>query len=159
MTSPALFDYVGGAEPEQARFEALAAAVAALPSHGAASAWTLVTSLPFLARPDRDMLLRPRTISLAAHRLGLELRFAPEPNWSTYSTLLRSCERLLGELRGLGARDYVDVECFLTVVTARPGVRPAKVAVRVEANDPEDGEAAEAREEAEEAEAGDEVER
>lgn len=154
----ALFDYVGGAVPEQARFEALSASVVALPSNGRTSAWTLVTSLPFLARPDRDMLLRPKTISLAAHRLGLELRFSPEPNWSTYSTLLRSCERLLAELRGLGAADYVDVECFLTVVTARPGVRPAKVAIRAEAGEPEGDDAAEAREEAEESGAADEVE-
>jgi hypothetical protein len=121
----ALFEYLATPAPEQGRFEALAAAVAAFPNEAGVPCWPLVTVLPFLARPDREMLLRPKLTSQAAHRLGLELRFAAEPNWTTYSTLLRSSEQLLEKLRAVGAQDLVDVEAFLTVVTTRAAVRTA----------------------------------
>jgi hypothetical protein len=121
----ALFPYLATPAPERELFEALAASVAAFPADSGAQGWPLVTLLPFLARPERDVLLRPKLTSQAAHRLGLELRFAAEPNWTTYSTLLRSCEQLLQKLRSIGARDLVDVESFLTVVTTRAAVRVA----------------------------------
>jgi hypothetical protein len=121
----ALFPYLATPAPEREPFEALAAAVAAFPDNTGAQGWPLVTLLPFLARPDRDVLLRPKLTSQAAHRLGLELRFAAEPNWTTYSTLLRSCEQLHQKLLSIGARDLVDVESFLTVVTTRAAVRVA----------------------------------
>jgi hypothetical protein len=117
----ALFAYLAAPASEKTLFDALSDAVAALP--GEAPRWPLVTTLPFLARPEREMLLRPKLTSQAAHRLGLELRFAAEPNWVTYSTLVRSSEQLLEKLRPLGARDLIDVESFLTVVTTRASVR------------------------------------
>jgi hypothetical protein len=118
----ALFAYLAAPAPEKALFEALADAVAALP--GDAPRWSLATTIPFLARPDREMLLRPKLTSQAAHRLGLELRFAAEPNWVTYSTLVRSSEQLLEKLRAIGGRDFVDVEAFLAVVTTKASARP-----------------------------------
>lgn len=122
----ALFPYLATAVPERAGFEALSAAVAGFPREASGPAWPLVTLLPFIARPEQHALVRPKLTSQAAHRLGLELRFAAEPNWTTYSTLLRSSEQLLEKLRGIGARDFVDVESFLTVVTTRAAVRPAR---------------------------------
>ena len=76
-----------------------------------------MTLLPFVARPDLHMLLRPRFACEVGHRL--ELAFEPRPNWSTYSALLRSTELLLERLRPIGARDHVDVEAFMHVVTAK----------------------------------------
>lgn len=121
----ALFPYLSTAVPERGGFDALAAVVADFPREETGPAWPLVTLLPFIARPDQHALVRPKLTSQAAHRLGLELRFAADPNWTTYSTLLRSSEQLLEKLRGIGARDFVDVESFLTVVTTRAAVRPA----------------------------------
>jgi len=83
------------------------------------SGWPILTLLPFVARPDLHMLLRPRFACEVGHRLGLELAYEPKPNWSTYSALLRSTELLLEKLRPLGARDHVDVEAFMHVVTAK----------------------------------------
>jgi hypothetical protein len=120
----ALFALLAAEVPEQSRFEALAAATAAMtPGAAEESRWSLVTLLPFVARPDLHMLLRPRFACDVGHRLGLELAFEPRPNWSTYSALLRSTELLLERLRPLGARDHVDVEAFMHVVTAKH-VRP-----------------------------------
>jgi hypothetical protein len=118
----ALFELLAARAPEQSRFEALAVSVVAMaPGATHESRWPLVTLLPFVARPDLHMLLRPRFACDVGHRLGLELAFEPQPNWSTYSALLRSTELLLEALRPLGARDHVDVEAFMHVVTAKHG--------------------------------------
>ena len=121
----ALFDLLAAPAPEPVRFEALATAVAALPPGGVReSGWPLVTLLPFVARPDLHMLLRPKFVCDVAHRLGLDLAYEPRPNWSTYSALLRSAGMLLEKLRPLGARDLVDVEAFTHVVTAKQARPP-----------------------------------
>jgi hypothetical protein len=122
----ALFELLAESAPEQSRFEALAAAVAALPPGGAREdGWPLVTLLPFVARPDRHMVLRPRFASEVAQRLGLELAYDAAPNWSTYAALLRSAELLLEKLRPLGARDHIDVESFMHVTLSKsPRPRP-----------------------------------
>jgi hypothetical protein len=116
----ALFELLATSTPERPRFEALAAAVAVLaPSAARESGWPFVTLLPFIARPDVHMLLRPRFACEVAQRLGLELAYDPEPNWSTYSALLAAAELLLEKLRPLGARDHIDVESFMHVSTAK----------------------------------------
>ncbi len=83
------------------------------------SGWPIATLLPFVARPDLHMLLRPRFACEVAQRLGLELAYGAEPNWWTYAALLRSVGVLLEKLRPLGARDHVDVEAFMHAVTAK----------------------------------------
>lgn len=115
----ALFELLAAKAPEQPRFEALAAAVAAMAPGAKESGWPIVTLLPFVARPGLDVLLRPGFVCEVGHRLGLELAYEPQPNWSTYAALLRSTEALLERLRPLGARDHVDVEAFLHVVSAK----------------------------------------
>lgn len=122
----ALFELLAAPAPEQRRFEALAAAAAVLPPGGEReSGWAIVTLLPFVARPDLHLLLRPRAACDVAHRLGFELAYEPRPGWSTYSALLRSAGVLLERLRPLGARDNVDVESFMHVVTMKhPRPRP-----------------------------------
>lgn len=120
----ALFGFLSTETPERAGFDALAAAAAAFPGDAGPS-WPLVTLLPFLAQPSRHLILRPKLSSQAALRLGFELRFAADPNWITYSTLLRSGAHLLERLREIGAKDLMDVEAFLTVVTTRPASRSA----------------------------------
>jgi hypothetical protein len=89
------------------------------PGSSQESGWPIVTLLPFVARPDLHMLLRPKFSCDVGHRLGLELAYQPQPNWSTYSALLRSADLLLEKLRPLGARDHVDVEAFMHVATAK----------------------------------------
>ena len=116
----ALFEFLAPKAPERSRFEALATAVAAMaPGATQESRWPIVTLLPFVARPDVHMLLRPRFTCEVGHRLGLDLAYEPRPSWSTYSALLRSTGVLLEKLRPLGARDHVDVEAFMHVVTAK----------------------------------------
>lgn len=116
----ALFELLAAKAPEQSRFEKLAAAVAGMPTGATPeTGWPVATLLPFVARPDLHMLLRPRFACEVGHRLALDLAYAPQPNWSTYSALLKSAELLLEKLRPLGARDHVDVDVFMHVVTAK----------------------------------------
>lgn len=123
----ALFDVLAAPAPDATRFEALAAAVEALPSaHPLESSWPIATLLPFIARPDVHMALGSRSTCDLAHRLGHELAYDPRPNWATYSALLASAATLLEKLRPLGARDHVDVDAFMHVVTTK---RPAAKAV------------------------------
>lgn len=124
----ALFDLLAAPAPEQSRFEALAAAVEVMaPEVAPESRWPIVTLLPFVARPDLHLLLRPRFACEVAQRLGLDLAYEPRPSWATYSALLRSAGMLLEKLRPLGARDHVDVESFMHAATAkhsRPRSKP-----------------------------------
>jgi hypothetical protein len=136
----ALFELLAADAPDRARFEALAAAVAALaPGAARESGWPVVTLLPFIARPDVHMLLRPHFACDVAQRLGMDLSYAAEPGWDTYASLLASTDRLLEKLRPLGARDHVDVEAFMHFATAKParpkaspGAAKAKKAARAE---------------------------
>jgi hypothetical protein len=109
------------APPEQARFEALVAALGQLPSKSGKSrvaTWPVLTLLPFLAHPDRFMLLKPDTTVAGAARLRFDLQYDAGLRWATYERLMTLGEALLARLRPLGARDYIDVHAFLQVLEA-----------------------------------------
>jgi hypothetical protein len=120
----ALFALLAEPAPDRARFERLAGSVLALaPGATPESSWPAATLLPFVARPDLHMLLRPHFTCEGAQRLGLALEYEVTPSWTTYASLLDSTRQLLERLRPLGARDHVDVEVFMHAVLASP-VRP-----------------------------------
>jgi hypothetical protein len=124
----ALLDHVATPVPTRDHFEALLASLEGLP--GAAQAegsWSLVTVLPFIARPDVHLPLRPASTCEAAQRLGLDIGYEPRPCWSTYSALLGAGAALLEQLRPIGARDLVDLEAFMHV-TRRPVPKAARAA-------------------------------
>ena len=85
----------------------------ALRGKTAASRWTIATALPFLARPDAFMLLKPDVSKNAAERLRFDLVYQAEPNTRTYEKLLRMASALLERLTPLGARDLIDVHAYL----------------------------------------------
>jgi hypothetical protein len=121
----ALVDLLAVPSPARARFEKLFGTAAALPVEPA-QRWLVTTLLPFLAAPDRHVVLRPRVTREAAERLGCNLRFEASPNWVTYSALRALAAQLLGKLEPIGARDFADVEAFLHVTAATK--HPAKPA-------------------------------
>jgi hypothetical protein len=96
----------------------LADAVASLPAPKDGSrvlTWPNVTILPFLAAPDRFMVLKPGSSRRMADRMGADLLYSPKPAWHTYDALLQMSARLLEHLSPLGARDYIDVQSFMWV--------------------------------------------
>ncbi len=88
----------------------------ALRGKTAAARWTIATALPFLARPDAFMLLKPDVSKSAAERLRFDLVYQTEPNARSYEKLLRMASALLERLAPLGARDLIDVHAYLGVV-------------------------------------------
>lgn len=114
----ALLSFLSAPLPSRPRFDRLCVAVGELgvPSD---AAWPLVTFFPFVAAPDRHVLLLPSSTCAAASALGWNLQYRPAPNWNTYARLREHALRLLEKLAPGGARDLVDVEHFLHATGSR----------------------------------------
>lgn len=111
-----LFDLVEGG-PAEGPFDEHAQAVASLPASGATHTdkWTIVTAVPFLARPDTFMFVKPSNIKKASAVLAFDVRYDPSPNWATYERVLRLAQVYREQLADLGARDFIDVQSFFWV--------------------------------------------
>ncbi len=118
----ALVELLAVPSPARARFEKLFGAAASLPVEPA-QRWLVATLVPFVASPERQVLLRPKVAREAAERLGCDLRFEASPNWATYGAMRALSTQLLEKLKPIGAKDFIDVEAFLhlTAATRHPG--------------------------------------
>ena len=76
---------------DEGHFNALSDAVSSLPAaigKARVASWPVLTVVPFLARPDVHLLLKPKAMKLAANRLGFELNYSATLNWETYRRFL-----------------------------------------------------------------------
>jgi hypothetical protein len=97
-------------------FAPYARAVCDLPAErGRVATWTVATIIPFLAQPDRHMFLKPEVTKNVAASLGFELNYRSEPNWLTYSSLLKMADVYRQKLAPLKPRDLIDVQSFFWV--------------------------------------------
>jgi hypothetical protein len=80
--------------------------------------WPIATLLPFLAQPQRHMFLDPQITQSFATVTGGRLIFEPQPNWRTYYSLMAMSAAYLHRLKAQGAKDYLDVQVFMTVIPA-----------------------------------------
>jgi hypothetical protein len=110
----ALVELLSVPSPGRARFEKLFGTAGNLPVDPPQQ-WLVATLFPFVASPERHVLLRPKVTCEAAERLGCDLRFDASPNWATYGALRTLSTQLLERLKVNGAQDFVDVESFLHV--------------------------------------------
>ena len=112
----ALFPAIIGG-PNAETFNRLVDAVAALPARGATSTdkWTIATLLPFLARPDTFIFVKPSITKNAAERLGFDIRYDAHPNWQTYAAVLRMSDIYRDKLASWKPRDFIDVQSFFWV--------------------------------------------
>ena len=88
--------------------------------------WPVVTILPFLAKPDGHMFLKPLQTQRIAEAFTFDLAYSANPKWGTYNRLLTLSDRLLELLRPRGARDLIDVQSFMWVVEGLPLMKQAK---------------------------------
>lgn len=105
--------------PAPETFAPLADAVLGLPAkkgRARVATWPVLTILPFLARPDRFMFLKPEITTQCAERMRFDLHYDSSLRWVTYDRLMKLSELLLEKLRPLGARDYIDVQSFMWVI-------------------------------------------
>lgn len=114
----ALFGLLSVPTPSRARFDKLFAAAGGL-GVSPSSAWALATALPFVAQPQRHVVLWPKSTRTAAERLGCDLRYDPSPSWTTYAALRAFAVQILDRLKAVGAQDFVDVDAFLHVIATR----------------------------------------
>ena len=112
----ALFPAISAA-PNAEFFNRFVDAVAALPTRGATSTdkWTVATLLPFLARPDAFIFVKPSITKNAAERLGFDIRYDAHPNWQTYEAVLRMSDIYRDKLASWKPRDFIDVQSFFWV--------------------------------------------
>lgn len=114
-----LFALLHGRGSAARRFGDWTTALAELPSpRRRVQTWPVATAFPFLARPDRHLLLKPRVTRRAARAYGFDLRYDTVPGWRTYESLLTFAaiiRRDLDRHPGFQARDMLDVQAFIWV--------------------------------------------
>ena len=69
--------------------------------------------------PELYIFLKPNVTQAAAKRSAFTLNYKSEPNWLTYSSLLRLAEVLAEEVADLGPRDMIDIQSYTWVTEFR----------------------------------------
>lgn len=116
----ALFEFIATRMPDEQHFSALADAMSDLPTRDSGqkiAKWTLLTAIPFVADYTHFMYLKPKPTKECAARLRFEIQYSPELRWISYRKLLDMSNMLLERLRPLGARDYIDVQSFIYIIS------------------------------------------
>jgi len=112
----ALFDLLHGPDTMDVRFSNWIDAVGRLPRRKTrVLTWPLVTVFGFIAQPRTYFFLKPTVTREAARRYGVELQYAPRPNWPLYKGLLDLVARVRTDIRDLRPRDMIDMQSYLWV--------------------------------------------
>ena len=117
----ALFRFIESG-PEANGFRRLASSLSDLPIKEGGSpvaTWPVLTLFPYLADPNRFMFLKPGPTKACADRLRFDLHYEAALNWGTYERLMILARDLLERLRLLGARDFIDVQSFMWVISEK----------------------------------------
>lgn len=113
----ALHALLHGAGAHEERFVRFGEALAGLPRRQTrVHTWPLQTVFGFIARPDREIFLKPVVTQNAAEAYGYPFQYASRPSWGTYASLLGFAQVLFGDLEDLGPRDLIDVQSFIWVL-------------------------------------------
>lgn len=84
--------------------------------------WTSATWLPFIAAPDRNIVIKPTIIRAFSSSLAMEIRYQPTVNFQTYRLAVDMSLRLASQLEdselNLGRRtlDLIDIQSFMWAV-------------------------------------------
>lgn len=78
--------------------------------------WPVLTFFPFIAQPQKHMIMKPSAMKLAAEELNYDLEYSSKPSYRTYERLLHLAD-LTGEgIADLKPADYHDLQTFLWVM-------------------------------------------
>lgn len=77
--------------------------------------WQYATLFGFLRFPQEHTIIKPTVVQNAAKALCWRIGYKSEPNWQSYSAVLRLCNHLNASLveEGLIPRDMIDVQAFM----------------------------------------------
>lgn len=106
-----LADLLYGTDPEEERFKRFVRALDLLEI----SKWPVATFFGFIRFPQERAFIKPTTIQNAAKAFCWRISYKAEPNWKTYSSVLRLYNHIRTGLieEGMMPRDLIDVQAFI----------------------------------------------
>lgn len=114
-----LYAFLYGHGSSQRRFNDWVEALSDLPQRKSrVLTWPVATVFGFIARPDRHLFFKPRSMRKAAHLYGYALGYGATPSWAQYQDLLTFAavvRRDLDRKPGFKARDMIDLQSFMWV--------------------------------------------
>lgn len=112
-----IYELLYGKGEEKERFVAWIISVSQLPRIKArVLSWPILTLFPYLAQPEKYMILKPTAMRFASSALGYELDYSSKPSWRTYESLIDLAEQVRSGITDLGPRNYHDLQTFLWVI-------------------------------------------
>jgi hypothetical protein len=115
--SAALYNLLHGTDPEKERFINWIVAVLELPRIKArVASWPVITYFPFIAQPDKYMILKPTAMVVAAQELGYDFDYSPKPSYRTYESLMHLADLTWEGIEDLEPKDYHDIQSFLWTI-------------------------------------------
>jgi hypothetical protein len=117
----ALADILEAPRPNAAQYAAYLTAFTALefPPKKTPLTWPIVTALPFIAHPERHMVVKPSAMQTAASGLGFAIQYKATPNWATYDRVLQFSDEVLAFIKPRGGEDMIDVHAFISAIVER----------------------------------------
>jgi hypothetical protein len=118
-----LLEYLSEA-PSAKTFDALVKALEDVKPTGKQklTTWPLLTLFPFLARPSKDMFVKPGVTQKAADLVGIDIDYDAALNWKTYQGVIRFAKNVDHALatRGLEPKDFIETQSFVWVAVEFP---------------------------------------
>lgn len=112
-----LYELLHGTESFNQRFIEWIVTVSQLPrKKSRVNSWPILTYFPFIAQPEKYIILKPSAMKAAAQALSFDLDYSSQPNVSTYTNLLEMANQVKAAISDLRPRDYHDVQTFLWVI-------------------------------------------
>jgi len=109
-------DFLQGRGSHEERFVRWGEVLAALPRRQTrVHTWPVQTVFGFIARPDREIFLKPNVTRRAAEAYGVPFHYTTRPGWETYTELLAFAQRIARDLADLEPRDLIDIQSFIWV--------------------------------------------
>jgi len=78
--------------------------------------WPIVTFFPYIAQPQKHMIMKPTAMRIAAEELGFDLEYSSKPSFTTYERLLQFGDLTRDAIKDLKPRNNHDVQTFLWVI-------------------------------------------
>ena len=112
-----LREWLHGRGSAATRFEAWVETLEGLPRRQTrVLTWPLATVFGFIARPERQIFLKPRVTKIAAERYGYDFSYQSRPGWETYASLLGFADEVARDVADLEPRDLIDLQSFIWVL-------------------------------------------
>lgn len=117
LFAQALHALVHGPGSQEERFLRFGETLSALPRRQTrVHTWPLQTVFGFIARPDREIFLKPVVTRNAAAAYGYPFTYTSRLSWETYASLPGFAQVIRRDLADQVPRDLIDVQSFTWVL-------------------------------------------